>query len=1259
MSSQSPQWSRLGLNLLEEPIEEAPTGIRRILTSSGPKEEPANKRDIRFGRLSNAEQAQMLADALAWPRMLASYNNSVARAAAVWMAPPGKPTSPASPEQVKGLTQAISLACAKRCWKAWREGVARPSLPDWDAALSRPGAFSWPLGIDLGVASRLGLMLNFDKYKNWAVSQIKVGTYKVIPASARQIEGSCRIFCAGKTYDVLIPGLKVSGQFNLSDFAPKRPAAPQVLEGNDYLPFSSENPQPSGHVDTLLAQAQNLARPELSASQVKEKLAQALGMDLVALSMALSEEQMDAVWLGWQALESGNAFLLADETGYGKGRVLAALARIGQNSGRQIMFVTERKGLMSDFWRDASVLFEQNVPHPTLAHSSARVLGPDGQPLNPAPPRRLPEVGDTWVWTTYSQFNRKNEARMKAFQKWIKAKPTWLLLDEAHNAASESATAMNLDVFQKLVDGVLYSSATFAKTENQLQGYRRLFQGSRDEWFRMMSAFDVDSDILRTALTLSWAERGAYLRREHPPMPLPEPIWLPVSDERRQSWMRFSAGWRQIYDLASAFAAQFPDGSPPWLILGGPLSRALREYAILDKADEVVHYIKQSVQQDKKVVVVSDWTLSSHVSRALEETEDLAGDEHEDVVVPTAGKKLPSARWRDSWKRYITDTFSDEAIAASGNPTALEQARKAALDALDQWPEWSFSPFDTVLSACRKAGINIGEVSGRSWTMEKQDDGTYRVLPRPDDRQAQVNAFNSGKVDALLLTRAGNSGISLHAGKQFSDQRQRVMYEWDVAPDPSVRIQFWGRVRRRDQVSEPERYTLLLDTPAERRKYHREAEKQRKLVAHGGSAAETGTAWSGPAADYIARLWCEDQPSAFLLGRNPSSTQVFSRAIVLPDAVQDRLIMQMDRGLSLMTDWLDARRISWSGDSRVVRELWWWGHDQSQAMWQERVFDPRPGPGASAVQKALAQPARQTAAGVLALWEKATAHWAQRPRQATASRKRWLAFWQKHHPSFERGMAVEARDPVTGERVRGVVVDFDVPTQDWDASQIGMVVWLSTQPRPLTLPLPAWFEPTWGGLRPLNTPAVPSWFNTSAWPVAARVLVGPPGVVAAWGIRQTQRGELVRLDEGVSPVWGWRMPATWTWEHVLSADRELANTVHAQLFLRQNPHHPLCWRWTATEFIHMQPQEGALWVTGDELAWERLSFPVRRQMSRPRWSGSQFQTQLSWKAIRPVFESLVASGATPTIPAEKANWSLATWPQPTSNTKGKLKSGAR
>lgn len=1243
-------WTPLGLNLLEEPLEENPAGLRRVLTSSGILVEPTTGRHLRFGRLASAEHAQLLARALSWPRVLASYNNSFARVAAVWMTPPGHPVRPAPPAQVQGLVQAVTRAAAARCWNAFLSGVSPPDLPEWNSAMQRPGAFAWPLGIDLRLAQDSGLSLSMEAFATWLRAQQAAGRVEVVPArGAAPRGGGVRVTTPGSAWDVWHANhIPQASSVVLAQFAPPRPPTQSGRVSSDYLPFSSPNPKPSGHVDPLLARAQDQARPNLPPQQVQDRLAKALGLTVQELNERLSEEQMDAVWLAWQSLSLGRAFLLADETGYGKGRVLASLSRIAHRQGIQVMFVTERKALLSDFWRDASVLFGGQVPQPVIAHADARILSPTGMTVSPQPPRRLPAVGDDWVWTTYSQFNRKNPTRMSAFQGWIKARPTWLLLDEAHNAASESATAANLDVFQKAAAGVMYSSATFAKTEVQLQGYRRLFEGSRDEWFKMMSAFDMDSDTLRAAITLSWAERGAYLRREHPPLPLPAAVWLPVSAERAKAMKAFSSVWRAMYDCARAFSAQYPQAPAPWMVLGGPLSRALREYAILDKVQDVIEQVSRAVAEDKKPVIVSDWTLSSHVSRWVAGVSEVQAQENveedEGFGLATPDRTLPTPLWRESWKQFVRETFTDDDIASSSQPPALEKARDAVLRALDTLPEWTVSPFDAVHEAARAANIRMGEVSGRSWRLVQEKD-TFHVVSRPDDRQVQVAAFNAGDLDAILLTRAGNSGISLHAARQFKDRRQRVLIEWDVSPDPSVRVQFWGRVRRRDQESEPERITLMLDTPAERRKYHREAEKQRRLVAHGGSSEKTGTAWAGPAADYLAKLWCQDQPAAFLLGREPTSTQVFSRSIVLSSALQEKLVFQMDRGLSLMEGWLAATDHAWSQSSRLVRSAWWWGTGSSQLEWQERVFSPRPAPGSAAIAVRLRQQ-QAKAVDVEHAWQAQEESWKSNPRQATPERRRWSTFWRQHYAQFERGMGIEAKDPTTGERSRGIVLGFSLPERDFDASQVGMEVWLSTQPAPLWLPLPAWFDPAWGAARPLDKPANTAWFDRPSWPVSARVLVGPPGLAAAWGVRQKVVGELIRLNDNGRIAWGWRMPSTWSWEQALACDRELAGTVHASDYLRQRVTAPLFWRWSPECAIEMIPQGGGLVFTGNEEDWACLSFPVRRQLSRPTWAGGKFRAVLSWKRVRPVFESLASSGAVPMVPASQADWCRMSWPKP-------------
>src|SRR5690606_37628560 len=123
------------------------------------------------------------------------------------------------------------------------------------------------------------------------------------------------------------------------------------------------------------------------------------------------------------------------------------------------------------------------------------------------------------------------------------------------------------------------------------------------------------------------------------------------------------------------------------------------------------------------------------------------------------------------------------------------------------------------------------------------------------DRNEVVRKFNAGEIDVLFVTRAGCAGISLHAGRKFADQRVRVLVEWDIAPNPVNRVQFWGRVRRKDQVVEPEFMGLALDTPEDRRIVEREDAKRRRLTAHMGARAAGQAGWISPLGEDLVAEW--------------------------------------------------------------------------------------------------------------------------------------------------------------------------------------------------------------------------------------------------------------------------------------------------------------------------------------------------------------------------------------------------------------------
>jgi len=173
-------------------------------------------------------------------------------------------------------------------------------------------------------------------------------------------------------------------------------------------------------------------------------------------------------------------------------------------------------------------------------------------------------------------------------------------------------------------------------------------------------------------------------------------------------------------------------------------------------------------------------------------------------------------------------------------PVASEEATRAIANIrglIDEFPDLPVSPLDALRERVEAAGYSMGELSGRSLRIESQRDpvtGEVRqvAVVRPERPKAQiVREVNSGEVDALLLTGAGSTGISLHASERFKDQRQRVLIELQSAGDVNKRIQFFGRVNRKGQVSAPEIETLSSGLIGEARPIAMQNAKLRRLSA--------------------------------------------------------------------------------------------------------------------------------------------------------------------------------------------------------------------------------------------------------------------------------------------------------------------------------------------------------------------------------------------------------------------------------------------
>src|SRR5690606_38886241 len=139
-------------------------------------------------------------------------------------------------------------------------------------------------------------------------------------------------------------------------------------------------------------------------------------------------------------------------------------------------------------------------------------------PPSPAELKRImqlapSEVSENIIFTTYSQFNTNDSDKGK----WLRemCRDALVICDESHVAAgSDSNTAKQV---QEMVDsawGVIYSSATWAKSSKNLHIYSRALPESVNIG-QVIAAMKSDGESFGEIFSSMLAMVGAFIRREH------------------------------------------------------------------------------------------------------------------------------------------------------------------------------------------------------------------------------------------------------------------------------------------------------------------------------------------------------------------------------------------------------------------------------------------------------------------------------------------------------------------------------------------------------------------------------------------------------------------------------------------------------------------------------------------------------------------------------------------------------------------------
>ena len=636
--------------------------------------------------------------------------------------------------------------------------------------------------------------------------------------------------------------------------------------------FRLESVAPAAMVEAM---DKVLSQIEAQHGSIDEFIRTELGYDTVAEAhQALAAEQMDSVAMAIYQMKQGQALIIGDQTGVGKGRQMAALIRWAVQRGEKPVFITQKADLFSDIYRDMVDVGSGDLV-PFIFNSDGAMVDSKGntvhKPLSSAEMAKvfasgaLPDEYDFAV-LTYSQVNtgdavsqqemeeaaKKSGARTKksknvkngkatpkaTFLRAI-AKDNYLFLDESHTAAGSSNTGAYLQSILRGAKAATFASATFAKRPDTMPLYaiRTAMSQAKVDPDKMISIIEKGGVTLQEIMSRELTNAGQMVRRERD-MSDVVTDWKTITDPEtvrraRENYDRTIAAFNAIIkfqedyvkpmiealDMELAVMAESAGvkrGTDKMGVENVPFASKTYNYTkqlmLALKVDAIADEVEAEINAGRHPVIALESTMESSIK-------DYAAGEIIDE--PTFSASL--LKGLDTVMQYTVKDEDGNERHERYSPQALGPAGEKAYYELQDFIREStsdifISPLDAIIERLNKKGYKVGELTGRNMYVERNEDGRVIVKRRTDkDKKRMQREFNSGLLDVLILNKSASTGISLHASEKFSDQRQRSMIIAQPLSDINDYMQMIGRIDRTGQVHRGYYINLGLPVPAENR----------------------------------------------------------------------------------------------------------------------------------------------------------------------------------------------------------------------------------------------------------------------------------------------------------------------------------------------------------------------------------------------------------------------------------------------------------
>lgn len=592
----------------------------------------------------------------------------------------------------------------------------------------------------------------------------------------------------------------------------------------------------------------------------------------------LAAEQVDSVALALQQAKKGNAFIIGDMTGIGKGRQAASLIRYAKKQGQVPVYFTKTAGLLSDVYRDLVDIGSPELrPFVFGSAKEAAITDSEGNVVFALPSKsevkrvldyiekngKLPDEYD-YVLTTYSQVsngvyefdedgNRKErklakgksfgaaalsgQKRRDAIEKLMGN--AYLILDESHTAGGNSGQGNYFQHIIQKAKNVTFFSATFAKRPDNMPIYalRTAMNEGGMKASDLIDAVKRGGATLQEIMSQTLTQCGQMIRRERD-MTGVTIDWKAIDDpervqEQREQYDSIIGLFNDIINFQKKYVSGYVDKRNEELaeiqstigIKKGTAALGIKNQPFASKAFNTVQQVLLSLKAKSAAERAIDY-----LKQGMKPVIALNNTNESQTGNLALGEEMDAPDLGTSLKKGLEGTLRYTQKDAKDNSESgyfkLEDLGDEAVEAYHELEKkieqtstgLSLSPIDVIKNELQKAGYKVGELTGRQTEFVYNENGTVTKVKRADtDKKKLAREFNDGQIDALILNKSAATGISLHASSKYKDQRKRVMIVAQQQLDVNDEVQMRGRVDRTGQVLRAAYEYVVSLIPAEQR----------------------------------------------------------------------------------------------------------------------------------------------------------------------------------------------------------------------------------------------------------------------------------------------------------------------------------------------------------------------------------------------------------------------------------------------------------